>query len=219
MNPFHELVSDSPDRALQPPRSGRWAWAADARQARARGLRHGALQVGFALCLLCALAGSGAAAQTASSWQVADWRSWLHGEPAPQPKAAAPAQLALVSRAAAVPADAQVEDFLRALAAAVMARDGRLMLPRLSERYTVDDLPSGSKAPDFLVQAVDRMPGPVEMVVQAITPQGEQRVVLVEFRYSNDRKSAKTLRLDTAGRLLSSDLFRLARPGHAGCMG
>lgn len=144
----------------------------------------------------------------------ADLKSWLHGSgPAPQPKAAPPAQLAVVSHANGVAADAQVDAFLRTLAAAIKARDGDAMRPLLSERYAVADLPAGAKPADFFVQAVERMPGPLEMVVQAIVVEAGTRVVKVELRLSNDRQSSKTFRFDAAGRLLASDLFRLQVQG------
>jgi hypothetical protein len=148
--------------------------------------------------------------------QAFDLRSLLHGAPTPGPKAAPPAQLASVSRAAGVAADAQVEDFLRAYAAALKAREGGAMLARLSERYSIEDLPADAKPADFFVQAVERIASPEQMVIQAITAQGEQRLVKVELRFSNERVVARTLRFDAAGKLLSSDLFRLQRHGQAG---
>lgn len=104
--------------------------------------------------MLLGMAGLGAA------WPSrAGLAEWLHGTPPPRPKAPAPDKAARVGRAAGVAPDAQVEDFLRALAAAIKARDGKPLLPRLAERYTIDELPSGAKASDFLLQAVEQIPG------------------------------------------------------------
>ena len=149
--------------------------------------------------------------QTMADQQVADLKTWLHGEPKLPPKAAPPAQLAQVSRAKGVAADAAVEDFLRAMATAIKAREGQVMLPRLSERYSVDDVPSGAKPGDFFVQAIDRMPGPLEIVLLGISTERDARLARIELRFSNDRVSQKTLRFDTAGKLLGSDLFVLKR--------
>lgn len=175
--------------------------------------RHRRKQRHRVLALLLAATAAGVAGAASPSWQVADLKSWLHGEPAPPAKAAPPAQRAVVSRAAGLAEEPAIEDFLRALAAALMARDGRAMAPRLSSRYTVDDLPSGAKASDFFAQAVDQMPGPREMVLMSVAAESGLRVARVEFHHSNDRVSTRTFRFDVDGRLVSSDLFRLKRQG------
>lgn len=159
----------------------------------------------LALTLLAA-AGLGAARSSR-----AGLAEWLHGASPPRPKAPPPDKTALVSRAAGVAPDAQVEEFLRALAAAIKARDGRPLLPRLAERYTIEDLPSGMNASDFFLQALEQIPGADEIVVRAIALQGDVRVAQADFRYPRDVVKSKTFRFDAAGRLLASDLFQLKR--------
>ena len=160
--------------------------------------------------LLFALAASPAAAH------AIDWRSLLHGEPAAPPKAPPPKELAQVSLASGMARDAEVEAFLRALADALKARDGRPMVARLSDKYAIDSLPDGSKAPEVFVQAVERIPGPTEIVIQGIERTGGTRVVTTEFRYGTAPAKAKTFRFDATGRLAWSDLFNVSvqRHGH-----
>lgn len=140
---------------------------------------------------------------------------WLHGAPPPRPKALPPDRVAIVSRAAGVAPDTQVEAFLQALAAAVKARDGKSMLPRLAERYAVDDLPGGLKASDFFVQAIEQIPGADEIVIRSIAMQSGVRIAQTDFRFLKEVKS-RTFRFDADGRLLASDLFKLKRQGDGG---
>ncbi len=165
--------------------------------------------------------GSGASAADAAPQlaQLGQLGKWLHGDPPPQPKAAPPRQLAQVSTASAVVVDVAVESFLRELAAALMARDGRPLLARLSEQYGIDDLPAGEKPSAYFLQAVERLPGPQSMTVQSVVGSGAFRVASVEFRYSTERADVKALGFDAAGRLVHSDLFRLKRMGAAGGAG
>jgi hypothetical protein len=53
-----------------------------------------------------------------------------------------------------------VETFLRALADAIKARDGKPMVARLADAYAIDGLEGRAKPADLFVQAVERMPGP-----------------------------------------------------------
>lgn len=158
--------------------------------------------------LLFALAACPAAAS------AVDWKSLLHGEPAAPPKAPPPKQLAQVSTAAGAPRDAEVEAFLRAFADALKARDGQPMVARLSDEYAIDALPEGTKAPALFVQAVERIPGPAEIVIQAIERTGATRVVTTEFRYGTAPAKSKTFRFDAAGRLAWSDLFNVSVQRH-----
>jgi hypothetical protein len=139
---------------------------------------------------------------------------WLHGAPPPRPKAPPPAQVARVSHADGLAPDPQVEGFLRALASAVMARDGKPMLPRLADRYTIDDLPSGFKAADLFVQAVEQIPGADEIIVRSITVQGGVRIAQTEFRYPKAVVKSYGFRFNAEGQLLASDLFKLQRRDH-----
>jgi hypothetical protein len=145
--------------------------------------------------------------------QVADLKSFFHGEPAPSPKAPPPPVTATVTTAVGVMPDPQVEDFFRAFAAAVKARDGAPMLPRLSDRYTIADLPEDRKASDFFVMGVERTPGPETIVIQSIERKGAVRVVKAEIHYPA-KTAVKTFKFDDAGRLVASDLFMLKRVEH-----
>jgi hypothetical protein len=141
---------------------------------------------------------------------------WIHGAPPPRPKARPPDRVAIVSRAAGVAPDAPVEDFLRAMAAAIKARDGKSMVPRLADRYAVDDLPGGLKASDFFVQAIEQLPGADEIVIRSIAVQSGARIAQTDFRFPKDVTKSHTFRFDADGRLLASDLFKLKRQGDGG---
>jgi hypothetical protein len=138
-----------------------------------------------------------------------DLRSLFHPDPPVPPKAPPPKELARVSFANDAARDPQVETFMRALAEAIKAREGKPMLARLSDRYAIDALPEGSKAPDLFVQAVERIPGPIEIVIQGVDRAGEVRSARTEFRYAAAPAKARTFRFDAAGRLVWSDLFVL----------
>jgi hypothetical protein len=138
-----------------------------------------------------------------------DWRSLLHGKVEMPPKAPPPKHLVEVSSAPGAARDAEIEAFLRALAAALKAREGAPMVARLSDKYTIDSLPEGSAAPELFVTAVERIPAPTEIVIQGIERSGGARVAATEFRYGTAPAKAKTFRFDADGRLLSSDLFSI----------
>ncbi len=141
--------------------------------------------------------------------QVADLRSFFHGDPPPVPKAPPPKQLAVVSTAQGVATDVQIESFLRGFADAIKARDGKALLPRLSEKYTIDNLPSGMKAGDFFLQAIEQITGPNEIVITSLESKHNIRTAKIEFRYSADKIKSRTFQFDAAGKLLWSDLFTL----------
>ncbi len=146
-----------------------------------------------------------------SARQVADLKSFFHGEPEQPPKAPPPKVTATVAFAPGVAADPQVESFLHALADAIKARDGHPLLPQLSAHYTVADLPEGHKATDFFLQAIERIPGPIEIVIQSVEKKGDVRVVRTEFRFANNTTKARTFKFDPDGKLLGSDFFSLKR--------
>ena len=118
--------------------------------------------------LLLVSAAAPVALVSGSILQVADLKSILHGAPTAQPKAPPPKVTATVAFAPGVAADPQVEDFFRAFAAAVKARDGAPMRPRLSDRYSVPDLPEDMKPADFFVMGVERIPGPEAITIQSV---------------------------------------------------
>jgi hypothetical protein len=138
-----------------------------------------------------------------------DWKSWLHGNAEIPPKAPPPKHAVEVTFAAGAARDAEVEAFMRALAAAFMAREGRPLVARLSDKYAIDSLPVDSAAPELFVTAVERVPAPTEIVIQGIERSGAVRVAAAEFRYGSAPPKAKTFRFDAAGRLISSDLFSI----------
>jgi len=160
--------------------------------------------------LLILLAAASAAVVAAAPRQVADLKSIFHGEAARPAKAAPPAVTATVGTAAGVAVDKQVEDFFRAFAAAIKARDGASMRPLLAEKYTIADLPEDAKAADFFVLGVETTPGPEAITIQFIETKGTVRTVKAEIRYPA-KTVVKTFRFDTAGHLLASDLFKLKR--------
>jgi len=141
---------------------------------------------------------------------ITDWFAALHGAAPRGTKAPPPPTLAVVSTAPGVPADPQVESFLKALAAAVKARDGALLAPRLSTRYAVDGLPPGAKPADAMAQALEQMRGPEQIVVESVAHADGLRTVKARFRYGASPDSIKTLVLDANGDLLASDLFHVS---------
>lgn len=149
----------------------------------------------------------------AASTRNVDLRSFFHGDPPAPPKAPPPKQLATVATAPDVIADAQIESFMRAFADAIKAREGKPLLARLSDKYAIDDLPEGRKASDFLLQAIDSMPGGAEIIIKSVERKSDMRIAKVEFKYNADNIKLKTFRFDAAGKLLWSDLFVLKRQG------
>lgn len=163
------------------------------------------------LALACSLVTVPAAGEPALL--LADLKSFLHGTPAPPPKSPPPKERARVSTDARTARDVQVEGFMQALADGIMARDGQALLPRLADKYAIDDLPADMKPRELFLQAVERIPGPSEMTIKAVDRRADTRVATVEFRYPDDKVSEKTFWFDADGRLLRSDFFRLQRVG------
>ncbi len=162
------------------------------------------------------VAGEAIAAEQTPRVQVADLRSFFHGDPPPVPKAPPPKVLATVSTDAGAAASPTIEAFFRALAEAVKARDGKPMLARLAAKYSIDDLPRDLKPGDFFQQAMERIPGPSAIVIKSVEQQGNVRVVHVEFRYDAPPAKLKVFRFDAEGKLLWSDLFRLQTQSQGG---
>jgi hypothetical protein len=153
----------------------------------------------------------GGAAQGDAPMRLAGWQSFFHGDPPPLAKSPPPKQLAVVSTQAGTKPDPQVESFLRLLADAVMARDGAMLLPRVSDKYAIEDLPDDATASDFLLQAIAKMPGPTEMAILSVETTGAARTAKVEFRYGMDKAKLRTFRFDAGGKLLGCDMFSLMR--------
>jgi hypothetical protein len=116
-----------------------------------------------------------------------------------------------VSSLAGATPDPQVESFMRTLAAALMARDGDMVVPRLSKQYAIDGMSDDAKASDFMIQAIAKMPGPTQIVIRSVEARGGVRIAKADFHYGPDKVSLKTFRFDASGNLLSCDLFSLAR--------
>jgi hypothetical protein len=144
-----------------------------------------------------------------SRLMLADLRSFFHGDPPIPPKAPPPKQLATISIAPGVVNDPQIEAFLRALAGAIKARDGSTVLQQLSAQYAIDDLPPDRKPGEFFLQAVERIPGPVDIVIVSIDKHSTTRTAKTEFRYGDGNIKPKTFRFDAAAKLVWSDLFAL----------
>jgi hypothetical protein len=143
----------------------------------------------------------------------ADLKSFFHGDTVPE-KAPPPKVTAAVSTAAGVTPDQAVEDFLRAFATAVKAREGARILPRLSEKFMMADLPEGHTAPEMFALGIEQIPGPSEIIVRSVETKGAVRIARVEFHLPN-RVVLKTLKFGPEGKLLGSDLFMVRRV-HAG---
>ncbi len=141
--------------------------------------------------------------------QVADLRSFFHGDQPAMPKAPPPKQLAVVSTAPGIATDTQVESFLRVFADAIKSRDGKALLPRLSEKYAIDDMPSGMKPSDFFLQAIEQVTGPNEIVITSLETKNNVRIAKIDFRYGPEKTKSRTFQFDAAGKLLWSDLFTL----------
>ena len=142
--------------------------------------------------------------------QLADLRSFFHGDQAP-PKAPPPKQLATLSTAPGIASDARVERFLRSLADALKAREGKPMLAQLSDKYTIEDLPPYRKPADLFLQAIEQIAGPSEMIITSLETRADVRIAKVEFHYGPEKGKVKmkTFQFDSESRLLSSDLFKL----------
>ena len=149
----------------------------------------------------------------APSPSAADLKSFFHGDAFP-PKAPPPAAVATVATAPGATSDPQVEDFLRAFAAAVMARDAAPLQSRLAEKFSMPGLPEGHTAPEIFTLGVETMPGPTALVVRSVETKGSVRTARVELHLPN-RITLKVLQFDPAGRLVASDLFA-ARRVHEG---
>ncbi|MEO8383908.1 MAG: hypothetical protein ABI583_01600 [Betaproteobacteria bacterium] len=150
----------------------------------------------------------------AAGMRNVDLRSFFHGDPPAPPKAPPPKQLATVSTAPGVVADAQIESFMRAFAEAIKLREGKPLLARLSDKYAIDDLPEDRKAVELFLQAIDTIPGATEITIKSVERKNDMRNAKVEFRYNTDNIKLKTFRFDAAGKLLWSDLFMLKRQAH-----
>ena len=138
-----------------------------------------------------------------------DWRSFFHGDAA-QPKSPPPEKRAQVGRAEGIVADSRLDSFLNDLADALMARDGKRLLPRLSAQYAINGLPTSQSPRDVFVQAIERIPSPLDMEVRAVSSEKDgARVATVEFRYATGEPKAKRFRFDADGKLIASDLFAI----------
>src|SRR3954465_8084974 len=112
----------------------------------------------------------------------ADLKTWLHGAP-PAPSPGPPdAKAAAVSFAPNVTPDKQILDFMNAFAEAMRVHDGKTLRSFLSESYSIEGLPEEHNAADFFMQAMVKVKAPDEIVIISVTPEGEARIVKMEFR-------------------------------------
>src|SRR5436853_2495687 len=141
----------------------------------------------------------------------ADLKTWLHGSP-PAPTPGPPdAKAAAVSFAPNVTPDKQVLDFMNAFAEAMRVHDGKTLKPLLSESYSIEGLPEEHNAADFFMQAMVKVKAPDEMVITSIAPEGDARIVKVEFRSAERGAKERRFKFDARGKLLSADFFTLQR--------
>jgi len=138
----------------------------------------------------------------------ADWKSFFHGTPPAATPGPPDAKTASVSFAAGVSADPQIMEFMQAFAEAMRMHDGKALKPRLSVKYSIEDMPDEHNAVDFFMQAMIKVKAPDEIVITAIERQGDVRVATIEFR-APDKTKTRTFKFDSAGKLLSADFFKL----------
>ncbi len=133
--------------------------------------------------------------------QLADLKTFFHGEPAAPLKAPRPKITATVSTADGVEADA------------IQLRDGKRMLPRLAADFAMGPMPDGLEAPTAFAQGINRIAGPTTIVVCALEKKNGERTAQVEFRYpSQTRRKIMTFTAD--GKLQSTDLFTVKIESH-----
>lgn len=138
----------------------------------------------------------------------ADWKTFFHGAPPAATPGPPDAKAAVVSFAPGVAPDPQIMEFTQAFAEAMRIHDGKALKPRLSDKYSIEDMPDEHNAVDFFMQAMVKVKAPDEIVITAIERQGEARVVTMEFR-APDKTKTRTFKFDPAGKLLSADFFKL----------
>jgi hypothetical protein len=144
---------------------------------------------------------------------LADLQTFFHGEPAAPPKARQPKATPNVATAPGVAADRQIEDFLRAFANAIKAREGSPMLPRLADNFSMGEMPEGLKAPAMFVMGIEHISAPTDLVVVSLEKKDATRVAKIEFRYPSQTKT-KSLIFDADGKLLTTDLFAVKLQPH-----
>ena len=140
-----------------------------------------------------------------------DFLKSLHGTPPARPPLKPEAKAAAVAFASDVKVDVQILDFLQALAEAIRAHDGKPMLPRLSAKYTIDDLPEGRDPIEFFLLAIGQVKGADEIVAVSIEREGDLRIARAEFRSADNPAKRRVFKFDAAGKLLWSDFFLLKR--------
>src|SRR3954454_6655278 len=143
----------------------------------------------------------------------ADWKTFLHGKPAAAVAGPPDAKAASISFAPEVATDPQILEFMQAFAEAMRVHDGKSLKPRLSDKYSIADLPDGQDATDLFMQGMVKMKAPDEIVITSIAREGEVRVATTEFR-SPEKVKTRTFKFDPAGKLLSADFFKLEIHGH-----
>jgi hypothetical protein len=136
------------------------------------------------------------------------WLLWLHGAP-PRPTPGPPdAKAAAVSFGPGVASDPQILEFMQTFAEAMRVHDGKALKPRLSDKYAIENLPGGHDAADLFMQGMVQIKAPEEIVITSVAREGDVRVATTEFR-SADKTKTRIFKFDPAGKLLSSDLFKL----------
>ncbi|MFL6568679.1 MAG: hypothetical protein ACJ8HQ_04290 [Chthoniobacterales bacterium] len=143
----------------------------------------------------------------------ADLKSFFHGTQAAATPGPPDAKAASVSFAPDVAADSQVLEFTQAFAEAMRVHDGKSLKPRLSEKYTIENMPAGQDPTELLMQAMVRMKAPEEIVVTSIVREGGVRIATTEFR-TPEKTKTRVFKFDPNGKLISADFFKLEMHGH-----
>jgi hypothetical protein len=145
----------------------------------------------------------------------ADLKTFFHGTPPPAATPGPPdAKAATVSFATGVAPEKQILEFMQAFAEGMRLHNGTSLKPLLSDRYKIEDLPEEHHAVDFFMQAMVKVKGPDEIVINAIEREGDVRVAKMEFRSVERGTKERTFKFDSNGKLLSADFFTLKRqPG------
>ncbi len=141
-------------------------------------------------------------------------RDLFHGKPEAPKKALPPKQRAVITWAAGAPRDAKVEAFFEAFASSLMARDAKDLEPLVASNYAIEGLPGSVKPVTVLRQAIEQSPGPTAIDVKTVVTSREGITASAEFRYEKLEPKVRTIKLDSTGKLVASDLFAIKVKTH-----
>lgn len=181
-----------------------------------------------ALLLMISLAGSAdyvpattiesetlnAPAQSTTVVALNSLRDLFHGKPEAQRKALPPKQKAVITWASGVMREPKVDVFLEAFASSLMARDAKDLEPLVATNYAIEGLPGSVKPVTVLRQAIEQSPGPTAIDVKTVVTSREGITASAEFRYEKLDPKVRTIKLDSMGKLVWSDLFAIKVKAH-----